>query len=72
MGPLKTKARTQSAKLTWSVSFSSQMESMAQTLYILYFVSITTLLFAILGLYGAIKGKQWALIMVGETKSYRR
>lgn len=45
---------------------SLQMESMAQTLYIMYFVSITTLLFGSLGLFGAIKGKQWALIMVGK------
>lgn len=44
---------------------SLQMESMARTLHIMYFVSITTLLFGILGLFGAIKGKQWALIMVG-------
>ncbi|XP_075886002.1 tetraspanin-8-like isoform X1 [Nelusetta ayraudi] len=40
-----------------------EMESMARTLHIMYFVSITTLLFGILGLFGAIKGKQWALIM---------
>lgn len=53
--------------LFWPGSFllSLQMESMARTLHIMYFVSITTLLFGILGLFGAIKGKQWALIMVG-------
>lgn len=45
---------------------SLQMESVAQTLYIMYFVSITTLLFGSLGLFGAIKGKQWPLIMVGK------
>lgn len=59
-------ALQESAVLTWSLSLSLQMESMARTLHIMYFVSITTLLFGILGLFGAIKGKQWALIMVGK------
>lgn len=58
-------ALQESAVLTWSLLLSLQMESMARTLHIMYFVSITTLLFGILGLFGAIKGKQWALIMVG-------
>lgn len=48
------------------------MESMAQTLYIMYFVSITTLLFGSLGLFGAIKGKQWPLIMVGKPAATTR
>lgn len=60
----RSNALQESAVLSWSVSLSLQMESMAQTLYIMYFVSITTLLFGSLGLFGAIKGKQWALIMV--------
>lgn len=42
------------------------MENMARTFYILYFISFTTLLFGGLGLFGAFKGQQWALIMVGR------
>lgn len=48
--------------------FSPQIERLLTGIHVMYVISLITLLLTIIGVYGACKEKQWALIVVGKAE----